>query len=259
MANDCVGIMSRCINSTTVSTSSSDATEREVLNLPSNMAARGVQDGSGLCSATETIPFSAISSNLEMQFARDQALPSKKISEPQLQNTPVFDEGGSSQVGREPVQGRVFSMDDGNGEDFVDQLVERNLTLSSQEDLFIDDYVNSELHERLDMGFISTANHVMTSGQTESDSGEQKGNGDEQQLKADGSSLSPSGDSFEIFPSAKSTDFEEGTLSFFDNDGWDDRHDTATTEGLMAGLLLHPGCRVEGGAELLTGSLEEEI
>lgn len=259
LAKDCVSFIPRCMKSATASTSSSDATEHEVLKLPSNVASGGLQ-GNGLQSASETLPFCAISSNLEMQLAREQTLPAKQFSDPQLQNFPEFDEGTSSQVGPDLVQDRLFSANTDDGDDFVDQLVERNLTLSSQEEIFIDEYVNGDLHGRLDMAYISPTNAATISGEVKSDPRRQDGINDEQPMITDGSTIvTPSSDSFEIFPSTKSTDLEEGTLGFFNNEEWDERHDIAATEGFMAGLLLHPGGRVEGGAELLTGSLEEEL
>lgn len=259
LAKDCVSFMPRCMNSATASTSSSDVTEQERLNVPSNVASGGLQVN-GLKSAAETLPFCTISTNLEMQLSREQTLPCKEFSDPQLQNFPEFDEGASSQVGPELVQDRLFSANNGEGDDFVDQLVERNLTLSSQEEIFIDEYVDGDVHGRLDMGFISPTNAATISGEVRSDPGGQDGINDEQPMITDGSTIvTPSSDSFEIFPSTKSTDLEEGTLGFFNNEEWDERHDISATEGFMTGLLLHPGCKVEGGAELLTGSLEEEL
>lgn len=260
VTKDCVGFMPRCLKAATASTSSSDGTDHRALN-PTPKTGRLEPQGSVVIhDASGALPFSAISSNLEMQFAREQPLAPKKTSNMETRKFPAFEDCASPHTVRGLAQSKEFSAEDDGNEDFVDQLVERNLTLGSPEEMFIDEYVNGDVHGRLDMGFHSSMHAGAMTGEMKSPLSEEDIIGEGRVAKVEESIIvTPSTDSFEIFPNTRSAELEEGTLEFFENEEWGERSDTAATEGLMAGMLLHPGCRVDHGAELLTGSLEEEI
>lgn len=255
--DSCIGLMPQSLNYMTASTSSSDVTENEMGGAFAKTKHDLRQKDSKFSGPVEYPSFiQATSTDIEVPVEKGTLIASEKAAQLASDALPGSVTNEISQEEYEYFKDNASSPEGGGVVDVVNRLVRKNLNPEAQENIFIDEYVDENILQRLEIPFTSSVTTKEASEEREDGERYEDVFGCTELERSEDASKDMSSEDFGLFPSTTSATLAQGSLGYFGQEGWDEEGDAGEAESLIAGLLLRTGSEQKNDGDLLTGCFD---